>query len=528
MPGRISKAVIVVLSTLIAWLCLNSFFHAVCPSLFIWSEEDLEEREWVATSKSWIDRKLCRFFGLCGISHIRWSSSSGPPSRTLNQQPINGDDQSWREDWTVVDGNWTDISDRNLTEIPEYVFEYAPLVHLFSREKFWPSDIADHLVHTTPYLNYTPVQASWKHPTLRDLDELNRWQEGRYVYLTSKDNVEERPDWLGSSRNIPRPYPPSSPGDDPNLDDPNLDMPVTDTDDDRSKWYDVGDWKDDVSARVADLDRSMEELRRLYGGKPIYGDVRQGGRSDAPVVLIVVDKGHGVIDAFWFFFYSYNLGNMVLNVRFGNHVGDWEHCMVRFYHGRPKALFLSAHTAGEAFSYEAMEKRGKRPVIYSATGTHAMYATPGIHEYILPWGLLHDETDRGPLWDPLQNIHSYTYNYLTDELNPSTQSPTAPTEWFYFNGRWGDKFYPLGDRRQYRFGGQYHYVNGPLGPRFKHLGRRKVCQGRYRDSCVIRNFIHIDGPSGGSWSGLLGDELADEPLEEIEERRAAAWEQRQS
>lgn len=260
----------------------------------------------------------------------------------------------------MVDGNWTDISDRNLTEIPEYVFEYAPLVHLFSREKFWPSDIADHLVHTTPYLNYTPVQASWKHPTLRDLDELNRWQEGRYVYLTSKDNVEERPDWLGSSRNIPRPYPPSSPGDDPNLDDPNLDMPVTDTDDDRSKWYDVGDWKDDVSARVADLDRSMEELRRLYGGKPIYGDVRQGGRSDAPVVLIVVDKGHGVIDAFWFFFYSYNLGNMVLNVRFGNHVGDWEHCMVRFYHGRPKALFLSAHTAGEAFSYEAMEKRGKR------------------------------------------------------------------------------------------------------------------------------------------------------------------------
>lgn len=157
-----------------------------------------------------------------------------------------------------------------------------------------------------------------------------------------------------------------------------------------------------------------------------------------------------------------------------------------------------------------------------------MYATPGIHEYILPWGLLHDETDRGPLWDPLQNIHSYTYNYLTDELNPSTQSPTAPTEWFYFNGRWGDKFYPLGDRRQYRFGGQYHYVNGPLGPRFKHLGRRKVCQGRYRDSCVIRNFIHIDGPSGGSWSSLLGDEFADEPLEEIEERRAAAWEQRQS
>lgn len=159
-----------------------------------------------------------------------------------------------------------------------------------------------------------------------------------------------------------------------------------------------------------------------------------------------------------------------------------------------------------------------------------MYATPGIHEYILPWGLLHDETDRGPLWDPLQNAHAYTYNYLTDELIPSTHSPTAPTEWFYFNGHWGDKFYPLGDRRQYRFGGQYHYVNGPLGPRFKHLGRRKVCQGRYHDSCVIRNFIDVDdGASGGGlWSGLLGDELVDEPLEEIEERRLAALARRPS
>jgi hypothetical protein len=37
--------------------------------------------------------------------------------------------------------------------------------------------------------------------------------------------------------------------------------------------------------------------------------------------------------------------------------------MVRFYKGRPKALFLSAHTAGEAYSYEAIEKQGKRVCI---------------------------------------------------------------------------------------------------------------------------------------------------------------------
>lgn len=118
-----------------------------------------------------------------------------------------------------------------------------------------------------------------------------------------------------------------------------------------------------------------------------------------------------------------------------------------------------------------------------------MYATAGVHEYILPWGLLHDVTDRGPLWDPLQNKQAYTYESRNDTLLASTENPQSPTEWFFFRGHWGDKFYPLGDNRQYRFAGQYHFVNGPLGPRFKHLGRRKLCQGPDRAACVIKDWI---------------------------------------
>lgn len=130
-----------------------------------------------------------------------------------------------------------------------------------------------------------------------------------------------------------------------------------------------------------------------------------------------------------------------------------------------------------------------------------MYATAGIHSYILPWGLLHDQTDRGPLWDPILNVRSYTHqrrNHTdtspatetdTDTFLASTMNPSAPTQWLYYNGHWGDKFYPLGDRRQYRFAGQYHYVNGPLGPRFKRLDRRHICQGRDEDPCVIKNMV---------------------------------------
>lgn len=87
---------------------------------------------------------------------------------------------------------------------------------------------------------------------------------------------------------------------------------------------------------------------------------QQGGRSKAPAVMICVDKGDGIVDAFWFFFYGFNQGNMVFNVRFGNHVGDWEHTLIRFQRGIPKYVFFSEHSFGSAFSYGAVEKIGKR------------------------------------------------------------------------------------------------------------------------------------------------------------------------
>jgi hypothetical protein len=122
---------------------------------------------------------------------------------------------------------------------------------------------------------------------------------------------------------------------------------------------------------------------------------------------------------------------------------------------------------------------------------------PGKHPYILPFGILADVTDKGPLWDPALNYYAYHYNatlthdqdaqmipnsLMTNERRkasfvPAASNPQAPTSWFWFSGHWGDKVYTLGDWRQWRFVGQYHYVDGPLGPRFKNLGRSRVCQG---------------------------------------------------
>ncbi|KAI9836779.1 MAG: hypothetical protein M1819_000944 [Sarea resinae] len=527
------RLVVAIVSTVLSYITLSQLYAQFNPG-HAGREQANDEARWVATSHSWLDRKACEWFGLCGVAHFRLASSELRLARQKRRKQQHSlgqghpdEDDIWKSAWHEGKSrpeDWTD-DERVLREIPGFVLDYAPLVHLNSGEQFWPCDIEEHLNHVTPHLNYTPVTRH--HPNLTNLDRLNEYNRGRYVFLKSDDDVEERPEWLGGEKNIP-----NTPGEWADDEDETAwaewdgridgELP-DDVEYGREGWFDVGEGsvrnlgglRPNPTGSGAPVPTDTVEGEELMDEAPetpkrSLGKRVRGGRSDAPAVLIVVDKGDGVVDAFWFYFYSYNLGNIVLNVRFGNHVGDWEHSLVRFYNGQPKAVFFSEHFFGEAYSYEAVEKIGKRPVVYSAIGTHAMYATPGTHEYILPWGLLHDFTDRGPLWDPLLNSHAYTYDYLSDTLRSSNVTPSAPTEWFYFAGHWGDKSYPLSDKRQYRFAGQYHYVNGPLGPRFKNLGRKKICQGN--GDCTVKNWI------GGSlrprrWAGPgIGDEWSEDDL----------------
>jgi hypothetical protein len=168
-------------------------------------------------------------------------------------------------------------------------------------------------------------------------------------------------------------------------------------------------------------------------------------------------------------------------------------------------MFLSEHAGGKAYLWKALEKQAQsdgkpaRPVIYSAVGSHAMYASTGMHPYVLPFKMLKDITDKGPLWDPALNNYAYWYDDEVDRheqgnstaqeptsLTPAASNPDLPTSWFYFEGSWGDDIYPLSDRRQWRLFGEYHYITGPMGPKAKYLGRKKVCQ---TDKCTIVDSI---------------------------------------
>jgi len=302
--------------------------------------------------------------------------------------------------------------------IPEYVLTYAPYSYLYSGETWWPSDVATHLMHVTPEVNYVAVE---KNVTLETLNEL-----ATDVYLTSNDNVEDNPAWLLSTDNKPE----------------------------------------------------------------------SCGYSSAPATIIIVEKDGGILDAFYFYFYSYNHGNKVLGEVYGNHVGDWEHSMVRFVNEVPTYIYLSEHSSGSAYTYDALNQTDSRATTYIATGTHANYATAGKQDYegeIL--GIfLSDETDQGPYWDVTQNYRGFFYDNSTGVFTSAGGASTGGTEqttegvnWLYWLGMWGDEQYPSNDSRQYCIDTECHYSSGPTGPLAKNLGRTTVCQST--GTCTIKTSI---------------------------------------
>lgn len=84
---------------------------------------------------------------------------------------------------------------RSHRAIPSFVLEFAPLSHLWSQEKWFPSDVATHLDHVVPQINFTSISHSVTFQNIKHL--------GSDVFLTSKDPVEDQPSWMHSTENRP-------------------------------------------------------------------------------------------------------------------------------------------------------------------------------------------------------------------------------------------------------------------------------------------------------------------------------------
>ncbi|EGV64733.1 Vacuolar protein sorting-associated protein 62 [Yamadazyma tenuis] len=302
-------------------------------------------------------------------------------------------------------------------EVPDYILEYAPVVHLYSEERYLPYDIGKFVTHFhVEYDNGTTVPGTEANMNLKKLSELPEEED---YFLTSNSDFDSDPEWITGIKNKP--------------------------------------------------------------------SLATGEIKDAPAVLIVVDKGNGWVDAYWFYFYSFNLGPFVMGSGpYGNHVGDWEHSLVRYYNGEPVIVWMSAHGGGQAFYYHNLEKyesNPNHPILFSARGTHANYVSVGQHPHDLPYAILSDFTDRGPLWNPTKNYLAYTFDGTrvypaTTNRNPHHVGREKKYHnWLKFWGRWGDRKLPDDDNRQrYSFIGGYKYIDGPRGPLMKNLLRIKPCE----------------------------------------------------
>ncbi|OAG44917.1 hypothetical protein AYO21_00879 [Fonsecaea monophora] len=213
--------------------------------------------------------------------------------------------------------------------------------------------------------------------------------------------------------------------------------------------------------------------------------------------VVTVEKPDDVLDAFFFFFYAYNRGDWIFGLpvlELGDHVGDWEHVMVRFQNETPHAMWYSQHSSGQAFTFSAVQKfqDGARPIVYPANGTHANYATPGAHPLDitglnlgtgLPISPVTDEAGRGPLWDPLHNALFYSFDNASQKF--TAYNARDPTAWLDFAGVWGDAQLPLNATGQVDLLGQIKFVSGPTGPKFKGLGRTNVCNTADEAACLV-------------------------------------------
>ncbi|KAL3424065.1 vacuolar protein sorting-associated protein 62 [Phlyctema vagabunda] len=228
----------------------------------------------------------------------------------------------------------------------------------------------------------------------------------------------------------------------------------------------------------------------LKGDRPDQRSLKTAGKS---CVVIIKDRGHGMLDAFYMYFYSFNQGPTVMKMEIGDHVGDWEHNMVRFKNGLPDSIWYSQHNFGRAYTYHAVEKTASgRPVSYSAKGSHANYATKGKHDLAdleaqIPHNVAFDQTSVGAIWDPVLNAAYFTYSTKTKNF---TAARTGEPEGFmYFDGRWGDMQYAEDDPVQMTYEQGFHkFTSGPNGPKFKSLDRDSICLDSSR-TCIVKSSL---------------------------------------
>ena len=125
---------------------------------------------------------------------------------------------------------------------------------------------------------------------------------------------------------------------------------------------------------------------------------RGGDTRPAAYGRAVRVSGGGAWLQFWLFYPGQDQDRGIM--RTGRHEGDWELVQVRVdARGRPREAVYSQHSGAERCPWSEVERRGGRPVVYAARGSHASYLRPGVRDRM--WPDPNDEADgRGRVTRP--------------------------------------------------------------------------------------------------------------------------------
>jgi hypothetical protein len=206
------------------------------------------------------------------------------------------------------------------------------------------------------------------------------------------------------------------------------------------------------------------------GASPCYASAQAAHGSSPAVVYGAAFRARGRIELQYWLWYPYN--DYSPTVPAGDfwqaHEGDWEAVSVVLdAAGTPLAAAYSQHGKGKRRDWSRVPKRGARPLVYVAIGSHANYFTAGTQRFdprvveplfislIRQAGFVPaDHTGKGPVVRPrLVRV-----------------SATRPG-WMTFAGSWGESEYIRSP------GGQPVALGaGPRGPAFHAQWRRPVVE----------------------------------------------------
>lgn len=196
----------------------------------------------------------------------------------------------------------------------------------------------------------------------------------------------------------------------------------------------------------------------------------QGAHGSALVVYGAAFRRRNRIELQYWLWYPFNPYSPTVPAGevWEAHEGDWEAVSVILdLQGKPLLVGLSRHEEGARREWTKVPKRGLRPLVYVALGSHANYFGPGAHR-------LDPRTTPKELISVIESLgvrpldHTGPGGVVRPKLVPVTSS--TPT-WMAFAGAWGeDRYIHAPNSEPLAFGA------GPRGPAFHEQWRAPVTE----------------------------------------------------